>query len=161
MVGSQPGLEVVATACCLADALKVLRNVMVDVVLLDIEMPAEAGSTVFPEIIEAGRGAKVLLVSSAADRERRRATARARAGAADTHLKPVSGLFGGRSPKRWRAAAPHRPRRARCPTPSGQIPLREVATGSRLHRIGASTGGIHAINEFVGRLPRRTGVRSS
>jgi two-component system chemotaxis response regulator CheB len=96
MVGSQPGLEVVATACCLADALKVLRNVMVDVVLLDIEMPGGSGLEGLPEIIEAGRGAKVLIVSSAADRGAEAAVLALSLGAADTISKPSSGLFGGR-----------------------------------------------------------------
>jgi two-component system chemotaxis response regulator CheB len=164
MVGSQPGLEVAATACCLADALKVLRSITVDVVLLDIEMPGGSGLEGLPEIIEAGRGARVLIVSSSADEGAEAAMRALALGAADTMTKPVSGLFGGR----FAEALAERVRRIgrvgaidrSLPQSEGGKPrLREVADWQpACIAIGASTGGIHAINEFVARLPRRTGV---
>jgi two-component system chemotaxis response regulator CheB len=164
MVGSQPGLEVVATACCLADALKVLRNVMVDVVLLDIEMPGGSGLEGLPEIIEAGRGAKVLIVSSAADRGAEAAVLALSLGAADTISKPSSGLFGGRFAEdlaeRLRRIGRVGAIDRNIPSSPGEKPrLREVADWQpTCIAIGASTGGIHAINEFVARLPRQTGL---
>ena len=44
-----------------------LHDHAVDVVLLDIAMPGIDGITALPDVIAAGRGAKVLIVSSSAD----------------------------------------------------------------------------------------------
>ena len=164
MVGSQPGLEVVATAGCIADAVEVLRKVSLDVVLLDIEMPGGNGLDGLPDIIEAGRGARVLIVSSSADEGAETAIRALSLGAADTMSKPVSGLFGGR----FAEALGERLRRigrvgaidrTASPSPEGRLKLREVADWlPACIAIGASTGGIHAINDFVARLPRRTGL---
>lgn len=164
MVSSQSGLEVAATAGSVAEALAVLRTITVDTILLDIEMPGGSGLERLPDILDAGRGARVLIVSSMAEHGAE-ATVRALSlGAADTMPKPASGMFGGR----FAEALAERLRRIgrigatdrnASPAAGGNLRLREVAEWQPdCIAIGASTGGIHAINEFVGRLPRRTGV---
>ncbi len=163
MVSGQPGLEVAATASGVAEALALLGSLTVDIVLLDIEMPGGSGLEGLPDIIEAGRGARVLIVSSMAE-DGADATVRALSlGAADTMPKPVSGLFGGR----FAAELADRVRRIgrvgaidRSGTASaGKTRLREVADWQpACIAIGASTGGIHAINEFVKQLPERIGI---
>jgi two-component system chemotaxis response regulator CheB len=164
MVASEPGLEVVATACCTADALKVLRTTIVDVVLLDIEMPGGSGLDALPDILAAGRGARVLVVSSAAEQGAESTIRALSLGAADTLPKPVSGLFGGRfaqalGERLRRIGRVGAVERSVPPAAEGRLALRDVADWQpACIAIGASTGGIHAINDFVGRLPRRTGL---
>jgi two-component system chemotaxis response regulator CheB len=164
MVSGQSGLEVVATASCVAEALAVLRTVTVDIVLLDIEMPGASGLEGLPDILQAGRGARVLIVSSMAE-QGAEATVRALSlGAADTMPKPVSGMFGGRfaeglAERLRRIGRVGAIDRNASNAPADKPRLRETTDWQpECIAIGASTGGIHAINEFVGRLPRRTGV---
>ena len=164
MLGPQPGLEVVASASCVADALALLRATTVDIVLLDIEMPGSSGLDGLPAIIEAGRGARVLIVSSIAEHGAEAAVRALSLGATDTMPKPGSGMFGGQfaqglADRLRRIGCVGAIRRDGAATPTGKLPLREVANWQpACIAIGASTGGIHAINEFVGRLPTRTGV---
>lgn len=163
MVMAQDGFQIVATAGSVAEAQSVLRGVTVDIILLDIEMPGGNGLEALPSILEAGRGARVLVVSSMAE-DGAEITVRALAlGAADTMPKPGLGMFGGRFSEiladrlrrigRVGIGQHHGPGAA----PSGPISLREVPDWQpACIAIGASTGGIHAINEFVAGLPVRT-----
>jgi two-component system chemotaxis response regulator CheB len=164
MVTSRPGFEVLGTAACAAEAIDLLRRIVVDIVLLDIEMPGASGLEALPQIIEAGRGARVLIVSSMAEDGAESAVKALALGAADTMPKPVSGLFGGRFSdalsdrltRIGRVADGARDNQAAGPA---AIQLREVK-GWRPEciAIGASTGGIHAVNEFLCALPDRIGV---
>jgi two-component system chemotaxis response regulator CheB len=96
MVASDPDFEVVALAGNAGEALDALKTVEVDIVLLDVEMPGGSGLDALPEIIRAGKGAQVLIVSSMAE-EGAEVTVRALAeGAADTLPKPGTGSFAGR-----------------------------------------------------------------
>ena len=96
MVASNPDFEVVALAGNSNEALDALRSVKVDIVLLDVEMPGTSGLEALPAIIKAGRGARVLIVSSMAE-DGAEVTVRALAeGAADTLPKPGTGYFAGR-----------------------------------------------------------------
>src|ERR1700761_8907427 len=68
-------------------ALSYLRQHRVDAIILDIEMPGVSGLAALPDLIEAGVGAKVLIVSSSCG-EGATATIEALAlGAADTLVK--------------------------------------------------------------------------
>lgn len=163
LIGETPGLEVVATAASVAEALAVLASKTVDIVLLDIEMPGGSGLERLPEILEAGRGARVLIVSSLAEAGAE-ATLRALAlGAADTMAKPTSGLFGGgfgdelgeRARRLGRVTSGERA------TAGDNMPvrLRDVRDWRPgCLAIGASTGGIHAIHDFIATLPPRVGA---
>jgi len=163
MLSGVPGMVVAATAGGVAEALKLLRTITVDIVLLDIEMPGGSGLEALPAIVEAGRGASVLVVSSAAGDGADAAVKALSMGAADTMPKPGSGLFGTRFAE---VLAERLQRIGRVgtadrvmPGACGQLRLRDVADWTpACIAIGASTGGIHAINEFLAGLPAKTGV---
>lgn len=152
-------------AAALSDAraaLDYLARERVDIILLDIAMPGIDGLTALPDVVAAGKGAKVLIVSSSAD-EGAATTLQALAlGAADTLVKPGVGAFGGRfaevleerlaklfdmpgDPVAGGATAP-------APRPAS------VACGVQLDpfqivAIGASTGGIHALSQLFRQIP--------
>jgi two-component system chemotaxis response regulator CheB len=167
MVSSHGDLEVVATAGNAAEALDALKTVRVDIVLLDVEMPGTSGLEALPDILRAGNGARVLIVSSLAD-DGAEATVRALAlGAADTLPKPGTGTFGGRFSEvladRIRAigrtARVHGSPSATAPSDASSVTLRAMPQ----HRLGclalgASTGGLHALSEFLRALPASIGV---
>jgi two-component system chemotaxis response regulator CheB len=165
MIMAQDGFQVVAAAASASEALSLLRCISVDIILLDIEMPGGSGLEALPALIEAGRGARVLIVSSAAD-DRASASMRALSmGAADTIAKPGTGMFGGRFSEilcerlRRIGANPLRDPGAAPAAPATPILLREVHDWRpACIAIGASTGGIHAIKDFLAGLPDETGL---
>lgn len=162
MIAEQPGLEVAATASNAGEALALLGAAMFDIVLLDVEMPGESGLEALPEIVRAGRGARVVICSSRAE-DGAEVTVRALAlGAADALPKPGSGMFGGRFAgelaerllRLGRVGTVDREVRR-----NGNVALREVHDWRpACIAIGASTGGIHAIHDFLGSLPVELGI---
>ena len=137
-------------------ALSFLKTREVDIILLDIEMPGIDGLTALPDLLVAGKGAKVLIVSSSAD-DGAAATIQALAlGAADTLVKPGVGAFGGRfadvlEEKLSRLLEPandhHHPHAiVEPPRPALYDDFDIVA-------IGASTGGIHALSQLLRAIP--------
>jgi two-component system chemotaxis response regulator CheB len=120
MLSPQPGLEVVGAASCVADALALLRASGVDIVLLDIEMPGGSGLEGLPAIIEAGRGARVLIVSSFAEHGAEAAVRALSLGATDTMPKPGSGMFGGQFAQLWRTG---------CAASAASVPSGAAARG--------------------------------
>ncbi|RYD99467.1 MAG: chemotaxis-specific protein-glutamate methyltransferase CheB [Sphingomonadales bacterium] len=135
-------------------ALRWLDKNRVDAILLDIEMPGIDGLTALPDIMHASHGAKVLVVSSSADEGAAVSVQALALGAADTLVKPGIGAFGGRFAevleerlsKLFEAPADTRPKSAgyNVMTPPRDFDL--VA-------IGASTGGIHALSQFLRAIP--------
>lgn len=159
-------LIVVAEAGNAAEALDALQSVAVDIVLLDVEMPGGSGLDALPEILRRGGGAHVLIVSSICE-DGAAATVRALAlGAADTLPKPGTGHFAGRFAEtladrlrkigRARIRAVREPAR---PARGEAISLRAMS-GWKLGCIalGASTGGLHALTNFLSALPRAIGI---
>jgi len=141
-------------------ALDYLGRETVDIILLDIAMPGIDGLTALPDMVAAGKGAKVLIVSSSAD-EGAGTTLQALAlGAADTLVKPGVGAFGGRFAEvlEERLAKlfdmPGEPSVA-CPA----VPAPRPASASvrldpfQIVAIGASTGGIHALSQLFRQIP--------
>lgn len=161
MVESDGGFELSAVAGTAEDALDALAHVEVDVILLDLEMPGQGGLKMLPAILDAARGARVIVVSSLAEEGAKATVAALALGAADTLPKPGIGRFNGRFSQvlleKLRALgaqpAPSRPNR------SFVAPLRAMGMEPvQCLAIGASTGGIHALGQMFAALPERIGV---
>lgn len=166
MLAPYPVFDIVATLADAASALDFLASHRVDVILLDIEMPGMDGLTALPRLIEAGRGARVLVVSSAAEAGAEGTLKALALGAADTLAKPGAEPFRGRFADTL-AERLMRLGRVGSPAPCGTVPeppaadrgdrpvtLRPIGDDPvRCLAIGASTGGIHALAEFFGALP--------
>ncbi len=157
--------QVAALAGNATEALDALRSVTVDIVLLDVEMPGTNGIEALPDILRAGDGARVLIVSSMAE-EGAEVTVRALAqGAADTLPKPGTGYFAGRFSEvlaeRVRqigrvSREPERPARSE---PAREVRLRDMPEGQLgCVALGASTGGLRALIDFLRPLPKQIGA---
>lgn len=154
MVQASDALTLVGAVESAARAIASLRHNRVDVVLLDLEMPGQNGLEALPEMLVAGRGAKVLVVSSTA-RTGAEATLRAlAAGAADTLTKPATGQLN----QSFAAVLVDRIERlgraVEADGDSVRVSLRpEPITPIALLGIGASTGGLGALSVFFETLP--------
>lgn len=162
MVESDQRMVVVATASSAERAIAQLKTIGVDVILLDLEMPGMGGLDALPALLEAGRGAEVLVVSSLTQDGAEATVAALAMGAADTMLKPRPGGFN----EEYCAALLTKIRalghddRAEATDRLSQsataFALRRNASGRKspeVIAIGASTGGIHAINLLLQNLP--------
>jgi two-component system chemotaxis response regulator CheB len=168
MISSHADLEVVAVASNAAEALDRLSAISIDIVLLDVEMPGTSGLEALPEIVRRGGGARVLIVSSIAEDGAEAAVRALALGAADTLPKPGTGSFGGRFSEvlaeRLRRIGPAAKPRPVSPLPMTQVeapqpslrPMPEGRPGCLA--LGASTGGLHALSEFLRGLPPRIGA---
>ena len=140
-----------------ASALDFLRHNHVDGIVLDIQMPGVTGLAALPDLIAAGQGAKVLIVSSSAS-DGAAATIEALAlGAADTLVKPDVGDFAGRFSitiveKLARLLAVELPVDMPLPVRTREISV-GVGNAFDIVAIGASTGGIHALSLVLRELP--------
>jgi len=164
MIDADRNFEIVGVAGTAEDCIAALGQVMVDIVLLDLEMPGVGGLKSIPRILEAAKGAKVLIVSSQAEEGAEETVAALALGAADTLPKPGTGRFNGRFSEvllgklRELGYADRGMNAAVRATPEPG-PLRSQADAPlRLLAIGASTGGIHALGAFFAALPERIGV---
>lgn len=163
MIDADGSFEIAGIAGTAEDAIEALSQIMVDIVILDLEMPGVGGLKALPRILEAAKGAKVLIVSSLAEEGAEETVAALALGAADTLPKPGTGRFNGRFSEVLlgklrelgyadRTAA--RPSNTAMPRPmavQSSEPLELLA-------IGASTGGIHALGSFFAALPPKIGV---
>ena len=163
MIESDPGFEISAVAASAEEAIDLLDRCRVDAVILDLEMPGAGGLKSIPRIIAAAAGAKVMIVSSLAEDGAEQTVAALALGAADTLPKPGTGRFNGRFSEILLAklrALGHAP----MPTPAKvsenrdpqlrPMPSDPIAALA----IGASTGGIHALNQLFAKLPGEIGV---
>jgi len=157
MVDGTRRFRVAAALSDVRAALDYLETHRVDIILLDIDMPGIDGLTALPDMIAAGKGARVLIVSSSAD-EGAAVTVQALAlGAADTLVKPGIGAFGGRfaevlEERLSRLVEVHTDL---SPVPNSTTSFGPVATPNDFDivAIGASTGGIHALSQFLRAIP--------
>lgn len=169
MVETDGAFEIAAVAGTAEDAIEALAHVQVDIILLDLEMPGAGGLQSIPRILDASRGARIMIVSSLAEEGAEGTVAALALGAADTLPKPGTGRFNGRFSEvliaRLRALGHVEARdRHTIGDPSARIaagapPLRSMSTEAlKLLALGASTGGIHALGVYFQHLPRRVGV---
>lgn len=169
LLDGRPEFEIAGAAPTADQAISFLTSHDIDIVVLDVEMPGKDGLTALPEILAASHGARVLIVSSAAEAG---ASATVRAltlGAADTLLKPTAGNFAGEFANKFIDAllrighanatgerVEGKERDAAAPRPVTAVPmvaLRPTKTGKiACLAIGASTGGLHALSAFLRRL---------
>ncbi len=164
MVADEGGMEVAGTFSSAERAIAKLEELPVDVILLDLEMPGMGGLQALPKMLETAAKAQVLVVSSLTEEGAEHTLAALSMGAAETMLKPRTGGFdavyrsallakiralGGKhrgAPQPGLATtAPASPEQNTRPLPRRKTP--------ELVAIGASTGGIHAINLFLRSLP--------
>ena len=164
MIDADGNFEIVGVAGTAEDAIEALGQVMVDIVLLDLEMPGVGGLKSIPKILQAAKGAKVLIVSSLAEEGAEETVAALALGAADTLPKPGTGRFNGRFSEvlLGKLRELGHADRASAPAPAAKSPAGKLRPQSdqplQLLAIGASTGGIHALGVFFAELPDRIGV---
>jgi two-component system chemotaxis response regulator CheB len=162
MIKAHRDFEVIALAGTAEEALDALKTVRVDAVLLDVEMPGASGLEALPDIIRAGQGARVLIISSMADAGAETTVRALALGAADALPKPGIGNFAGR----FSEVLADRLRRIgrvdrdeapiRIAEPDQVIRLRDMPEGALgCVALGASTGGLSALFEFLRALPER------
>ncbi|HWL47176.1 MAG TPA: chemotaxis-specific protein-glutamate methyltransferase CheB [Sphingomonadaceae bacterium] len=156
MLAGRAGFVVAASATNAREALALLDRIRVDIILLDVAMPGIDGLTALPDILSRSHGARVLILSSAAEHGAE-ATVRALAlGAADTLLKPGAGHFAGRFAETLVERLRRIGRAARAPA-SRRVPCRERPacqdSAVQCIAIGASTGGVNALSALFRALP--------
>lgn len=157
MLAAFADFEIVATAADAGEALRLLPQAEVDIVLLDVEMPGESGLEALPEIVRLGRGARVLIVSSFCDGAAEAAVEALGPGAAETLPKPGAESFNGRFSE---VLADRLRRMGRPELPAGSLASPEDLPEAKLGclAIGASTGGLHAVAALLRALPARIGA---
>ncbi|KPP88946.1 two-component system, chemotaxis family, response regulator CheB [Erythrobacter sp. HL-111] len=161
MVESDRSMVVTGTASSAERAIVQLESTPADVVLLDLEMPGMGGLEALPRILATADGVQVLVVSSLTQDGAEHTLAALSTGAADTMLKPRPGGFNEDYRNQLLAKI-----RALGGSAAEAIALEEALVrpaagtggglpkGERLLRakrpevlaVGASTGGIHALN---------------
>ncbi|MEE9434122.1 MAG: chemotaxis-specific protein-glutamate methyltransferase CheB [Sphingorhabdus sp.] len=160
MLSRHDDIEIVCSAENSDAASDYLKQDTVDIMLLDIEMPGRTGLEALPDLLDASDGARIMMVSSFAERNGPAAIKALSLGACDTLAKPgrtgYSGDFSrqliakivrlGRKSERRNIPADHK-----CISPDALSNLNIPDCIA----IGASTGGIPAIYHILEKLDRR------
>tara|TARA_B100001057_G_scaffold48089_1_gene42919 strand:- start:2973 stop:4070 length:1098 start_codon:yes stop_codon:yes gene_type:complete len=156
MIARESDMRIVATASTAESGLAELASVRPDVMLLDLEMPGMGGLEALPKILEAAPDTQVLVISSLTADGAEATVSALSLGAADTMLKPRPGGFD----DEYKSALLDKIRALKGvsePGPSDMV--RASGTRKRAGKppkvvaIGASTGGIHALNLFLRQIP--------
>ncbi|MDB5725811.1 MAG: cheB [Novosphingobium sp.] len=164
IVAGDDDMAVVAVAGTAEQAIALLATVRVDVILLDLDMPGIGGLDALPRMIAAARGARIMVVSALTVDGAEQTLSALALGAADTLPKPIAGTFDEtyretlRGKIRALGGASARYARASAAPPSLSTPAPALRSGSgrrpQVLAIGASTGGIHALGQLFGALPK-------
>ena len=160
LIDASGRFAVVGAVGTVAAALAFLASNTVALILLDIAMPGVDGLTGLPDLLAAGRGAQVVVVSSSAHDGAAASVQALALGAADTLEKPgTSGLstqFGRTLVERLdRLIDPAAvPVVRELPAPVARVvPTTGIGDDFDMVAIGASTGGIHALAQLLRALP--------
>ena len=168
MVEEDQTMQVMSTASSAERALAELEKTPADVILLDLEMPGMGGLDALPEILKRAEGGQVLVVSSLTLDGAEHTVSALSMGAADTMLKPRPGGFDeeyrGQLLSKIRALGSDRDKASNSETDAGDdgntrpTPPKTASLAIKMDRppevvaIGASTGGIHALNIMLRQL---------
>ena len=157
MIEREGDMTIVATASTAERGLEQLKSHRVDVILLDLEMPGMGGIKALPKLLEASPKARVLVISSLTAAGAEHTVEALRMGAADTMLKPQPGGFNDDYREQLlakiRALKGLAPYEKPAPT-QPKVKTRTVGKRPKVLAIGASTGGIHALNQFLRQVPK-------
>lgn len=158
VVAGDPKLEIAATASNAERAIALLQVHPVDVILLDLEMPGMGGLEALPKILDTAKSAQVLVVSSLTQDGAEHTVAALSMGAADTMLKPSPGGFDDTYRANLLEKIHALGARQLKPDslPNKTASMQAVTTETRdpeVIAVGASTGGIHALNIILRNLP--------
>lgn len=157
MIKLEDDMEIVATASTAERGIAELATARPQVILLDLEMPGMGGIEALPKIMEAVPNTQVLVVSSLTA-DGAEATVKALSlGAADTMLKPRPGGFD--NDYKDNLLGKIRALKGSKPTPvakaaTAQPLARRIRKSPQIVAVGASTGGIHALNLFLRQIPQ-------
>lgn len=156
MIQREDDMTIVATANDAERGLDELAKIKPDVMLLDLEMPGMGGLEALPKIMEAAPATKVLVISSLTSDGAHHTVQALALGAADTMLKPRPGGFDDdyrdQLLGKIRALKGNRANGASLAN-SAKPASRKVGKRPRVVAIGASTGGIHALNLLLKQIP--------
>jgi two-component system chemotaxis response regulator CheB len=164
MVESDPAMVIAETASSAERAIAQLDKTPADVILLDLEMPGMGGLEALPEILKRANGGQVLVVSSLTQDGAEHTVSALSMGAADTMLKPRPGGFN--EDYRAQLLAKVRALGEAATSREGQVeadageakaarPVARAQAAPTVQQppeviaIGASTGGIHALNVML------------
>ncbi len=175
MLDAAGDIKVVTTATNGQQALEALRHTVVDLVLLDVEMPVMDGISVLPVILERYPAVRVVMQSSLTQEGAAITMQALSLGAADFIAKPTAKGAAGLVTMehdviaKVRAIGRATPRKP--PTkPSGASPslvpaptrARSIIGGEasepRIFAIASSTGGPNALAELLSHLPKEVGI---
>jgi two-component system, chemotaxis family, protein-glutamate methylesterase/glutaminase len=155
---ADPRIKISAQMHSISDALAYLDSNQVDVILLDIQMPDRSGLDALPEILTAGNGAKVMIVSSIAEQDGPAAIKALELGACDALAKP------GRTGYRGQFAEvliervvslgqSEREKIGAVKQKQANATIRAISKPTCI-AVGASTGGLPAIYTLIGKLDK-------
>lgn len=166
----EAGIKVVASVPNGLMALKAIEKQEIDIVILDIEMPELDGLAALPRLLEMQPDLKVIMVSSASQRDADISLKTMAMGAADYVAKPKAGLGGAdgfrtellskvRAHSACTSEAPKKKKSETAqPRPEANVQVKSPATITRAVRklsrpdaiaIGSSTGGPQALAEVL------------
>lgn len=160
ILSADPAIQVVGTAPDPLIARERIKTLSPDVLTLDIEMPVMDGLSFLQKLMSL-RPMPVVVVSTLTQKGADAAVRALELGAVDSVGKPLTDIRSGMAElsaeliAKVKSAAVARPR-ARTTAPATQRPLTVdpgLSTAGRIVAIGASTGGVEALQQIVARLP--------
>ena len=156
MLQREDEMRLVTTANTAEKGIEALASHEIDVIMLDLEMPGMGGIEALPKLQAAAPKAQILVISSLTADGAEHTVKALSLGAADTMLKPRPGGFNDDYRDtllgKIRALAGVDAAAARPAAPVAVAPKR-LGKRPQVVAIGASTGGIHALNLFLRKVP--------